>query len=54
MAQALIEALNLEVRYGGIAAVKGISFAVEVGEMVCMIGANGAGKFFASIIEYSP
>ncbi len=44
MAQALIEALNLEVRYGGIAAVKGISFAVEVGEMVCMIGANGAGK----------
>ncbi len=44
MAQALIEALNLEVRYGGIAAVKGISFAVEAGEMVCMIGANGAGK----------
>ena len=44
MAQALIEALNLEVRYGGIAAVKGISFAVETGEMVCLIGANGAGK----------
>ncbi len=44
MAQALIEALNLEVRYGGIAAVKGISFAVETGEMVCVIGANGAGK----------
>ena len=44
MAQALIEVLNLEVRYGGIAAVKGISFAVEPGEMVCMIGANGAGK----------
>ncbi len=44
MAQALIEALNLEVRYGGIAAVKGISFAVELGEMVCVIGANGAGK----------
>ena len=44
MAQALIEALNLEVRYGGIAAVKGISFAVETGEMVCMIGSNGAGK----------
>ena len=44
MAQALIEALNLEVHYGGIAAVKGISFVVEQGEMVCMIGANGAGK----------
>ena len=44
MAQALLEALNLEVRYGGIKAVKGISFAVEAGEMVCLIGANGAGK----------
>jgi branched-chain amino acid transport system ATP-binding protein len=41
---ALIEALNLAVHYGGIAAVKGISFAVEEGEMVCLIGANGAGK----------
>ena len=40
----LAEALNLEVHYGGIAAVKGISFAVEEGEMVCLIGANGAGK----------
>ena len=44
MAQALIEVLNLEVRYGGIAAVRGVSFAVEPGEMVCVIGANGAGK----------
>ena len=44
MAQALLEALNLEVRYGGIRAVKGISFVVETGEMVCLIGANGAGK----------
>jgi branched-chain amino acid transport system ATP-binding protein len=41
---ALLEALNLEVHYGGIAAVRGISFAVEEGEMVCLIGANGAGK----------
>jgi branched-chain amino acid transport system ATP-binding protein len=41
---ALIEAVNLEVHYGGIAAVKGISLAVEEGEMVCLIGANGAGK----------
>ena len=44
MAKALLEALNLEVHYGGIAAVKGVSFAVEEGEMVCLIGANGAGK----------
>ena len=40
----LLDVLNLEVRYGGIAAVKGISFAVEQGEMVCLIGANGVGK----------
>ena len=44
MARALIEALNLAVHYGGIAAVKNISFVVEEGEMVCLIGANGAGK----------
>jgi branched-chain amino acid transport system ATP-binding protein len=44
MARALLDVLNLEVHYGGIAAVKGISFAVEEGEMVCLIGANGAGK----------
>jgi branched-chain amino acid transport system ATP-binding protein len=40
----LLDILNLEVVYGGIQAVKGISFAVEEGEMVCLIGANGAGK----------
>ena len=44
MARALLDVLNLDVHYGGIAAVKGISFAVEEGEMVCLIGANGAGK----------
>jgi branched-chain amino acid transport system ATP-binding protein len=35
---------RLEVAYGGIRAVKGIDLAVEAGEMVCLIGANGAGK----------
>jgi len=35
---------GLEVAYGGIRAVKGIDLAVEPGEMVCLIGANGAGK----------
>ncbi len=35
---------NLKVRYGGIEAVNGISFSVEEGQIVTLIGANGAGK----------
>jgi branched-chain amino acid transport system ATP-binding protein len=40
----LLEVNRLEVRYGGIRAVKGIDLAVAEGELVCLIGANGAGK----------
>ena len=40
----LLEIRGLEVRYGGIRAVKGIDLEVGAGEMVCLIGANGAGK----------
>ena len=35
---------DLKVRYGGIEAVKGISFEVPEGSIVTLIGANGAGK----------
>ena len=35
---------NLKVRYGGIEAVKGVSMSVEEGQIVTLIGANGAGK----------
>ena len=35
---------NLEVRYGRLAAVRGVSLAVNQGEIVCVIGPNGAGK----------
>ncbi|GAB3033307.1 ABC transporter ATP-binding protein [Parafrigoribacterium mesophilum] len=35
---------NLSVNYGGVAAVRGISFRVGVGQSVGIIGANGAGK----------
>ncbi len=40
----MLEVKDLSVRYGGINAVKGISFSVAAGELVCLIGANGAGK----------
>jgi branched-chain amino acid transport system ATP-binding protein len=40
----LLALRGLEVRYGGIRAVKGIDLVVDEGELVCMIGANGAGK----------
>ncbi len=41
---ALLEVSRLEVRYGGIRAVKGVDLAVGEGELVSLIGANGAGK----------
>src|SRR5262245_45723367 len=40
----LLEVKALEVSYGGIRAVKGIDLEVREGELVCLIGANGAGK----------
>ena len=43
-APALLEVSALQVAYGGIQAVKGISFEVFEGELVSLIGANGAGK----------
>ena len=40
----LLEIKNLHMRFGGIVAVDGISFTVEEGKIVTLIGANGAGK----------
>jgi branched-chain amino acid transport system ATP-binding protein len=40
----LLEVKDLRVRYGGIEAVKGISLTVDEGEIVTLIGGNGAGK----------
>jgi branched-chain amino acid transport system ATP-binding protein len=37
-------ARNLRVSYGNIRALHGIDFSIEEGEIVCVIGANGAGK----------
>jgi branched-chain amino acid transport system ATP-binding protein len=40
----LLSVKNLKVSYGGINAVKGIDLQVDQGELVALIGANGAGK----------
>ena len=40
----ILEIKNLSVSYGGIEAIKNISFDVEAGSIVTLIGSNGAGK----------
>ncbi len=40
----LLEFVDVDVHYGAIHALKGISFKVETGKIVTLVGANGAGK----------
>ncbi len=41
---AMLEVKDIEVHYGVIKAIKGVSFSVNEGEVISLIGANGAGK----------
>ena len=44
MSEPILKIEDLQVNYGGIEAVKGISFEVQKGQIVTLIGSNGAGK----------
>jgi ribose/xylose/arabinose/galactoside ABC-type transport system permease subunit/ABC-type multidrug transport system ATPase subunit len=45
----VIEATDLRKAYGSVVAVRGVSFSVHAGEIVCLVGDNGAGK--SSVIK---
>jgi branched-chain amino acid transport system ATP-binding protein len=44
MSEALLSVRNLETYYGPITAIRGVSFDVKPGQIVTILGANGAGK----------
>ena len=49
---AMLKVENLSIKYGSIEAVKNVSFEVNEGEVVTLIGANGAGKTVQSQVLF--
>jgi ABC-type branched-subunit amino acid transport system ATPase component len=47
----LLQVSDLTVHYGAIQAIRGISFEVAQGEIITMIGSNGAGKTTILLVE---
>ena len=56
MSAPLLELRGVEAGYGAIAALRGVSLRVEAGEIVTLIGANGAGKssFVGLLLGWRP
>ena len=40
----MLKVTDLQVSYGGIHAIRGVNFEVKQGEIVTLVGSNGAGK----------
>ena len=51
---ALLELDDIHTYYGNIAALKGISLKVEEGEIVTLIGSNGAGQVHDAALDLRP
>ena len=48
----MLKVENVEVSYGMINAIKGVSFEVKEGEIIALIGSNGAGKTTILMIKH--